>query len=49
MILKSKLKAKKCFGNVFKTAMKRTLGPQMKKKKDDSDNCMLTSFIILKK
>jgi len=49
MILKSKLKAENVFGNVLKRAMKRTFGPQMKKKKDDSDNRMLTSFIILKK
>jgi len=46
MILKSKLKAEHFFGNVLKRAMKRTSGPQMKKK-DNSDNCMLTSFIIL--
>jgi hypothetical protein len=33
MILKSKLKAEKVFGNVFKRAMKRKFGPQIKKKR----------------
>jgi hypothetical protein len=48
MILRSKLKAEKIFGYMFKRAMKKTFGPQMKKK-EDSDNCMLTSFITLQK
>jgi hypothetical protein len=47
MILKSKLKAEFLGGNVFKRAMKKTFGPQMKEK-EDSDNCMLTSIITLK-
>jgi hypothetical protein len=48
MILKSKLKAEIFFGNVFKRAMKKTFGPQMKEK-EDSDNCMLTGIVTLQK